>query len=224
LDQGRSLKRVVGALLVLASCRSSRGERSAPPGPAWLRERGREEAVLGARSSTFHEFRYADRLEASGITFENRIVDDAGKAYKKVHYDHGTGLCAADVDGDGLPDLYFVTQLGPNELWKNLGGGRFANVTDEAGLTMPDAVAAGCRPQGMKPDEELAYDFCDELFRTHGVSEVTYRRAIAQLGERGVIDLLGLVGYFTTVSMVMNVAHTPPPEDQSVAALAPFPP
>jgi len=144
LDQGRSLKLVVGALLVLASCRSSRGERSAPPGPAWLRERGREEAVLGARSSTFHEFRYADRRDASGITFENRIVDDAGKAYKKVHYDHGTGLCAADVDGDGLPDLYFVTQLGPNELWKNLGGGRFANVTDEAGLTMPDAVAAGC--------------------------------------------------------------------------------
>src|SRR5205809_871283 len=83
-------------------------------------------------------------------------------------------------------------------------------------------LAAGCRPQGMKPDEEMAYDFCDELFRTHGVSDPTYRRAVAKLGERGVIDLLGLVGYFTTVSMVMNVAHTPPPEDQSVTALAPF--
>ena len=74
----------------------------------------------------------------------NRIVDDAGKAYKKVHYDHGTGLCAADVDGDGRPDLYFVTQLGTNELWRNLGGGRFENVTDRAGLRMPDAIAAGC--------------------------------------------------------------------------------
>ena len=41
--------------------------------------------------------------------------------------------------------------------------------------------------------------------------------------KRGVIDLLGLVGYFSTVSMVMNVAHTPPPEDKAVAALAPFP-
>ena len=96
----------------------------------------------------------------------------------------------------------------------------------KAGLNreVADALAAGARPQGMKPDEEIAYDFCDELFRTHGVSDPTYRRAVAKLSERGVIDLLGLVGYFTTVSMVMNVAHTPPPEDQSVTALAPFPP
>src|SRR5207253_5740145 len=72
------------------------------------------------------------------------IVDDAGKAYKKVHYDHGTGLCAADVDADGRPDLYFVTQLGTNELWRNLGDGRFENITDQAGLHMEDAIAVAC--------------------------------------------------------------------------------
>ncbi|MGI0148056.1 MAG: FG-GAP repeat domain-containing protein, partial [Thermoplasmata archaeon] len=44
----------------------------------------------------------------------------------------------------GPPDLYFVTQLGSNELWKNLGDGRFVNVTDEAGLEWPDAIAVGC--------------------------------------------------------------------------------
>jgi len=134
-------------LLVLTSCKPSRGDRSAPAasaGPAWLRGRARQEGELAARSSVIHDFRFTDGRAASGISFENRVVDDAGKAYKKVHYDHGTGLCAADVDGDGLPDLYFVTQLGTNELWKNLGGGRFANVTDEAGLTMHDAVAVGC--------------------------------------------------------------------------------
>jgi len=91
-----------------------------------------------------HDFRFTDRRQASGITFENRIVDDAGKAYKLAHYDHGSGLCAADVDGDGLPDLYFVTQLGTNELWKNLGGGGFVNITVPAGLESPDAVAVGC--------------------------------------------------------------------------------
>jgi len=112
--------------------------------PAWLLERARQEAALAAHSSAFHDFRFTDRRDASGITFVNRVVDDAGKAYKKVHYDHGTGLCAADVDGDGRPDLYFVTQLGTNELWRNLGGGRFENVTDRAGLRMPDAIAAGC--------------------------------------------------------------------------------
>jgi 4-carboxymuconolactone decarboxylase len=85
------------------------------------------------------------------------------------------------------------------------------------------SLAQGRRPSGMPPDEEIAYDFCDELFRTKGVSDTTYRSAVDQFGEHGVIDALGLVGYFTTVSMVMNVAHTPPPKDEAVDALRAFP-
>ncbi len=135
---------VVSGLLVLGSCRSNSGQQPAATTSGWLLERAQQEAELAARSAAFHDFRFADQREASGITFENRIVDDAGKFYKKVHYDHGTGLCAADVDGDGRPDLYFATQLGSNEMWKNLGGGRFANITDAAGLRMPDAIAVGC--------------------------------------------------------------------------------
>jgi 4-carboxymuconolactone decarboxylase len=86
-----------------------------------------------------------------------------------------------------------------------------------------ESLAEGRRPAGMAKDEEIAYDFCDELLRTKGVSEASYRRAVEQFGEPGVIDMLGLVGYFTTVSMVMNVAHTPPPKDDSVTALPAFP-
>jgi len=99
---------------------------------------------MAARSQVLHAFRFTDQRQASGITFENRVVDDAGKAYKLVHYDHGSGVCAADVDGDSLPDLYFTTQLGTNELWKNQGNGRFVNGTEQAGLNMPDAIAVGC--------------------------------------------------------------------------------
>jgi len=73
------------------------------------------------------------------------------------------------------------------------------------------ALSDGCRPPEMAKDEALAYDFCTELERNHGVSDATYRATVDQFGERGLMDLLGLVGYFTTVSMVMNVAHTPPP-------------
>ena len=51
----------------------------------------------------------------------------------------------------------------------------------------------------------------------------TYRSAVDRFGEQGVIDMLGLIGYFTTVSMVMNVAHTPPPDDPSVSPLDAFP-
>lgn len=84
-------------------------------------------------------------------------------------------------------------------------------------------LAEGRRPAGMAEDEEIAYDFCEELARTKGVSDATYERAVTRFEEKGIIDMLGLVGYFTTVSMVMNVAHTPPPEDQSVTALRAFP-
>jgi len=99
---------------------------------------------MAATSGVMHDFRFTDQRQRSGITFQNRIVDDAGKDYKLVHYDHGNGLCAADVDGDGRPDLYFLTQLGTNQLWKNVGKGRFVDITADAGLTMPDDIAVGC--------------------------------------------------------------------------------
>jgi 4-carboxymuconolactone decarboxylase len=85
------------------------------------------------------------------------------------------------------------------------------------------SLAQGRHPTGMAQDEAIAYDFCEELERTKGVSDATYQRAVEAFGEHGVIDMLGLVGYFTTVSMVMNVAHTPPPEDPSVTALPSYP-
>ena len=85
------------------------------------------------------------------------------------------------------------------------------------------ALAEGRRPPGMSEDEELAYDFCVELLRNKGVSETSYRRAVMKFGENGVIDMIGVAGYFTTMSMVMNVAHSPPSDDQSVGALSPYP-
>ncbi len=138
---------IASTLSLLASCSGSpraKGPAANASTPAWLLDRGREEAKLAAQSGVLHDFRFTDQREASGINFLNRVVDDAGKDYKLVHYDHGNGVCAADVDGDGLPDLYFATQLGTNQLWKNLGNGRFANITEQAGLTMPDAIAVTC--------------------------------------------------------------------------------
>jgi 4-carboxymuconolactone decarboxylase len=97
--------------------------------------------------------------------------------------------------------------------------GRKAGISEETIA----ALAEGRRPSGMSEHEEVAYDFCEELLRTKGVSETTYRRTVTKFGENGVIDMIGVAGYFTTVSMVMNVAHSPPPEDKSVSALFPYP-
>jgi hypothetical protein len=87
------------------------------------------------------DFRFTDRLAESGITFVHQPVDDAGPTYKAAHYDHGNGIAAADVDGDGRVDLYFVSQLGSCGLWLNQGGGRFRDATAEAGVAMTDRIA-----------------------------------------------------------------------------------
>jgi enediyne biosynthesis protein E4 len=89
----------------------------------------------------FYQFQFTDKVRESGITFVNHAVEDAGRHYKPVHYDHGTGIAVADVDGDGLYDIYFVNQVGGNELWKNLGGGKFKNITEEAGVGLPGRIS-----------------------------------------------------------------------------------
>lgn len=98
-------------------------------------------AAQRGQTDVFLNFQLQDRIEASGITFVHRIVDDAGRDFKAVHYDHGNGIAAADIDGDGLPDLYFTTQLGANELWRNTGHGRFENVTESAGVGLAGRVS-----------------------------------------------------------------------------------
>ncbi len=90
---------------------------------------------------TYYFFGFKDKTAESGIRFRHQIVDDAGKDYKMVHYDHGNGVAVADVDADGLHDVYFTSQVGPNELWRNLGGGRFENVTDAAGVALADRIS-----------------------------------------------------------------------------------
>jgi cytochrome oxidase Cu insertion factor (SCO1/SenC/PrrC family) len=109
-------------------------------GDDWLRARQREQAEDAKQWKAFHEFRFTDRRYASGISFRNRVVDDAGRLYKAAHYDHGNGLAVADVDGDGREDIYFVNQVGPSQLWRNLGGGRFEDITATAGVALPEPI------------------------------------------------------------------------------------
>ncbi len=109
--------------------------------PVWLSSRGKEQVAKAAEIKAFHDFQFEDRSEESGITFVNRPVADAAKDFKSNHYDHANGIAAADVDGDGLIDLYFTSQRGRNELWKNLGGGRFEDITESAGVGLVDRVS-----------------------------------------------------------------------------------
>ena len=104
-------------------------------------EKNKQKQLQDAQGwKTFHDFTFTDRREESGIRFEHRPVDDGARDYKAVHYDHGNAVAAADVDGDGRSDLYFVNQLGASQLWRNLGRGKFEDITAAAGVALADKV------------------------------------------------------------------------------------
>jgi 4-carboxymuconolactone decarboxylase len=87
----------------------------------------------------------------------------------------------------------------------------------DAGLNpaILDAVAVGRRPDGMSADETLVYEFCTDLLSTGQVADAHYNPVIERFGERGVMDLVGAVGYYSLVSMVLNVAQVPLPEGET---------
>ena len=107
--------------------------------PPWLARRQQAQLEAAQAYEVFCDFSFTDQLQASGIAFRNRVVGDSGKNYIPVHYDHGNGLAVGDVDGDGLYDLYFTTQVGSNQLWRNLGGARFADYTTPS-LELADRI------------------------------------------------------------------------------------
>jgi 4-carboxymuconolactone decarboxylase len=82
-----------------------------------------------------------------------------------------------------------------------------AGVAEEA----MQAIGEGERPVRLEAEDALVHEFVLELLRTHFVADELYAAVRERFGERGVVDLVATVGYFVTVSLVMNVAGTPAP-------------
>jgi 4-carboxymuconolactone decarboxylase len=70
-----------------------------------------------------------------------------------------------------------------------------------------DDIAAGRRPAAMSSDEETVFDFTSELLRNKQVSDATFERAKSRFGTKGVVDMTGIVGYYTFLAMQLNVAQ-----------------
>jgi 4-carboxymuconolactone decarboxylase len=104
------------------------------------------------------------------------------------------------------------------EWYVHAADGKTAGLSD----AIIQAVADGRRPEGMSEGMEIVYDFSNELNDFHSVTDRTYARMVAKYGEQGMMDLVGLNGYYSMISMVLNVGRTALPPGNT-PALKPFP-
>jgi 4-carboxymuconolactone decarboxylase len=84
------------------------------------------------------------------------------------------------------------------------------------GAKLIDELSRNRRPKKMRADEAAVYDFCTQLHRKKNVTDAAYRRAVALFGEQGVMDMIGASGYYTAVSMTLNVARVPLPAGEKI--------
>ncbi len=94
-----------------------------------------------------------------------------------------------------------------------------APIAEREGVAAPTvaAIALGRRPAALPDDERAVYDFCTELHERQSVCDATWSAAIRELGEQGVVDLIGINGYYAFLSMLMNAARTPAPASSAPA-------
>jgi hypothetical protein len=133
----------LGLLPVGCSPRADPGNTRRPAASASIAEVRSERAQTGGPAPLTTEpgpFRFADVLEGSGVDF---IHVSGMTALKQFPTANGSGVAIFDLDNDGKMDLYFATgnflpldpkKKVPNRLYKNMGGGRFRDVTERSGL------------------------------------------------------------------------------------------
>lgn len=82
-------------------------------------------------------------------------------------------------------------------------------------------LKAGRVPKKAKKDERAIYDFVQELYKTRRVSDATYKKVRAVLDDSAMVELVGILGYYSLISMTLNVFRMLPPEDAELAFAEP---
>jgi hypothetical protein len=162
---------------------------------------------------------FTNVLAGSGISFRHHYIDtESGSRYRINPYDHGAGVLVADVNGDGLDDVYFLDFLGPNQLYLNRGGLKFENLTEKSGVAMDRVISVGGAFGDFDRDGDpdlyvTSYRGGNHLFKNRGdgtFEDVTKAAGVAYTGHSnsatwfdydldGDLDLyLGNIGKFTT--------------------------
>ena len=92
---------------------------------------------------------------ATGVSFANKLPESGFNIVNYLYYYNGGGVAVGDVDGDGLPDLYFTSNIGPNRLYRNKGNYQFEDITDKAGVADPDGWKTGVTMADVNGDGKI---------------------------------------------------------------------
>jgi 4-carboxymuconolactone decarboxylase len=78
------------------------------------------------------------------------------------------------------------------------------------------AIGEGRKPDNMKEEEAIVWEFTTQLRRDRNVDDAIYAKAVEKFGERGIVDLIAANGYYDVVSMTLNVARVSPPPGEEM--------
>lgn len=115
--------------------------------------------------------------------------------------------CALDPRLKELASLMIARQWNQPYVWEAHTRAAAACGLDLAVMT---AIGEGRRPDRMAEDEAIVFDLVSELLVNQTICDATYARAVTALGEQGIIDTLGVAGYYSSMSMILNATRTPP--------------
>ncbi len=137
--------------------------------------------------------------ERTGVTFANRLPDDtAFNILNYMYYYDGGGVAVGDVNNDGLPDLYFTSNVGPNRLYLNKGDYRFEDVTERAGVADPEGWKTGVTMADVNGDGYLDIYVCAVDFLTmHGHNVLYVNNGDGTFTDRTKQYGLDFAGYST---------------------------
>jgi hypothetical protein len=137
--------------------------------------------------------------EATGVTFVNELPEDpAFNIINYLNYYNGGGVAVGDVDSDGLPDLYFTSNLGPNRLYLNKGDYRFEEITERAGVAGSDGWTTGATMADVNADGHLdVYVSAISLLTMRGHNILYINNGDATFADSTDAYGLGHAGYST---------------------------